>query len=427
METLLFLSLILVSWFPVKGALQGVVYGLPLVVLFYGLLSGRLRWGRYGWLVNFAFIALILLGALWHAEDFLPLNFALGLLTYGSLALLGWRWRNPERLFHVMVAALAFTSIFEFMLGLAQLYLMQGTFIFRYGGDGDAVVGTLLTHSHLLVVKLWLQAFVLMCAYGFGFRAFYVLPGVVASVLGAIYGSAIFVSVLFFAAVGVIVLWSPLGRMWRLRGVVVVAGILGFLVFGYTQRDNLEYLEKTLRVTFGALVSGEELRLGKARAVQRSWNYLSEHGTQMIFGAGLGQYSSRAAMILTGEYLSDQAGDLPVSMSEATYENIYPLWNRISRSIPYQDGVLQQPFQSVQSWVMELGLVGLLIVVLAALALGMRLSQVVASEALRFVGFGLLVLVPVLCLSDNWLEYPSFMLPVVLLISLIFSYRGHTV
>lgn len=432
-EWVLALSAFVLSWTPAKGALQAGAYGGALVIVGLCLALGRWRPSAAGWIGMGGLVSILFLGFLFQADEFRVLNFALGGLTYGAVLLVFVRWNNPVKVYYSLVHWMAISSVFETLLAAGQILKETPSLAAIDGGVGDYAVGTLLTHSHLFVAKMWIQCFVLVVAFAFKMRSVWVRLGILFSALGALLGSALFISVLFAVGVGLLLYFLPLNsffqipskwlRRMRLHGAIAVA--LFFSLLLYTQPKNAEYVRHTVS-SLGRAIQGEEsLSKGKILAGVESLRLMMDEDAVALFGTGLGHFSSRAAMILTGGYLTSHPEWIPVSMSSYTKELIYPLWNPDVWTKRYRDGVLNQPFHAIQSLGVELGLVGfgwIAILVGVAGASLLRARYVNPREkAIQFTAVGLLILVPVLGLSDNWLEYPSFTIPIWMLVSLAIS------
>ncbi len=126
-----------------------------------------------------------------------------------------------------------------------------------------------------------------------------------------------------------------------------------------------------------------------------------------IIGVGIGNYSSRAAFIVSGEYLRVQPKWIPPTPSDYTKQYMIPLWNKeLLASKPYMDGVSNQPFIQIQAIYGEMGLAGLILffVVLTRMCFLTRISKTnYMSWFLYLFCLGTLLL-------DMWIEYPSFAL-----------------
>lgn len=85
--------------------------------------------------------------------------------------------------------------------------------------------------------------------------------------------------------------------------------------------------------------------------------FVSEKIYNKIFGHGIGNYSSRAALTMTGVY-TDWYGNLgfPIHMSDYTRRYIYPWLIKA----PYNGGMLSAPFSEVITIFGELGILGLI-------------------------------------------------------------------
>ena len=127
-----------------------------------------------------------------------------------------------------------------------------------------------------------------------------------------------------------------------------------------------------------------------------------------IIGEGIGQYSSRAAMTCTGEYIDSYTKLFPVSMSEYTSEFIFPqlvLTKQLHNSLSLKDTY----YSSVISVMGELGIIGIVFFILYVLYL-MKKSKGYSKIFVIFFVFA--------CFIDNYLEFAKVISLLYLLINL---------
>jgi hypothetical protein len=114
----------------------------------------------------------------------------------------------------------------------------------------------------------------------------------------------------------------------------------------------------------------------------------------LIFGSGGGTYSSRAALVFSGEYIN---GFPWIAVSNYMAENCLELWRQMLAAPPDQSGAFNFPYFSVMTLVMELGLI---ISSIFWVCFFHRLAWLGKVDRLWLFGFILLA-----CLIDNYLEY----------------------
>jgi len=425
------LWLLALSWAPAIGVPQLVAYvGVPASVVALILL----RRCRLSLATVIYFLALGTVAAAsltLEGDAARPLNAGLALLTYGSLLVLVPRFRYDATRYRTFVVAAAWIAILQVGVAAAQFLVANPSPTFQSMASGDAAVGTLLTNSHLFSVKMLGLLVVLSVAALVNVRRWMALAGAGAALLGVVLSSALLSTALGAVAIAAAIYLTPttlilrrLARhVRRLRWTIAAVFLVGGLLFVATQPSNVRYMTNTLRSLTGVL-TGESARTlpGKIAATIDSTDLLLSQTKLALIGTGPGHYSSRAALILSGGYLSPHPSIVPVSLSPYTETRILPRWNPEVWSVRFQDGVMNQPFHSIQSVLLELGLVGVLIGMLGYLHAWYRVLRLPSDDrsmaAIQLTAVLTLVLLPLLLLSDNWLEYPQsatqLLLPLVL-------------
>ncbi len=144
---------------------------------------------------------------------------------------------------------------------------------------------------------------------------------------------------------------------------------------------------------------------------------------QPYIGIGPGQYSSRAGLILSGEYLGRS---IPVSgyAGEALDENILGLWRRFKQS--NITGSTFFPFFSWLSIYGELGMLGVVAIGVAGFALIRRMRACARRAHPLATGLTFLTIyVLLLGFQDNYWEFSQVMLPILLVGKICHQYlRG---
>ena len=444
------LAVVLTAWLPTAGPFQLIGYLGPVAIAAAALWAG---WVALSWrdLAFGAVFASLSVGtALVHQETGF-LHPVIGMLTYSSVALLLLRPSAPhadvEAGCRTLLVATAWISLFEAALGLLQLILSQRGLVFATAASGDYVVGTLGTNSHLFAVKMLFQGLILTV----GWRHASAVPalhtrkrllawGAAAAFGGALFASALLASAAFIAAVATWYIWTTgrstirqladgtatirgLARSWRIGLLAVLGlGVVG-QAFYATQPANAELI-----VAVAGQVFRGRIRLQKFVALQESVErvLLADLPTA-VFGTGLGRYSSRAAMILSGGYLRNHPDWIPVSRSDETHERIYSKW-RPATWPEYRGSIIGMPTSSAQSVLAEFGLFGtsLLAWYVAGLlrrarALRRRLAPHSLQAALIDAQPLMLLCLLGVSFTDVWLEYASFMAPVYLVVVMCLS------
>lgn len=428
------LLLVAISWAPTVGPLQLLAYTGPAFIVLLAVLWGAARPSVPDVLFLLFFGLYSLAGSVFHSDTWL-LNPLVGLLTYSSLLLLLIRFRDsdPDALIESLAVYTAGFSILEFLVGMGQLWVAHGALIFSSMAAGDVVVGTLGTNSHLFAGKMLFQGLLLatvLFATTQGrsrYRKLW-LAGFFSAMFGALFASALATMILFFGALSVwglafalrVFLIRIKPGMWsfsRARAAALFGGVVFLLVLGgtllRTQSSNVSLTAETARRVV-MLDFSDQIRFQKFLTFQYSLRSVLLRDTRTaLFGLGLGRYSSRAAMILSGGYLRNQPGWIPVSRSPETTRVVYKIWNRHTWE-RYRGSILGMPTSSAQSVLLELGFVGTVALLGFFASLAVRAGTLSRSRSVGRVQRTLLTALPAfllcllaLALVDLSLEYAS--------------------
>lgn len=426
--------LYLLSWLPANGALQIVVYlGLPTLVIL-GALIGGLTFSRVRLALFGAWAAVIGLSLVLEGSNLLGLNATVALLTHASLLLLVVHFHFEPVKYVKLIGLLALLTTMETGIALTQFIGASGSLTFSSMSAGDAAVGTLLTNSHLFVVKMLAMSVVLGVAAAYRIRFWFATFGAFSALLGVFLGSALLATALAVVTIVAVILFFPTKIIPRafvpavrsLRRLVVVGTMTLVVGMAYLQKGNFEYVQTTL-MRAGDILSAREVKdnSGKIVGARLSSELMASDAKVLMLGTGLGHYSSRAALILSGGYLASQPSWMPVSASRYTKDNILPLWNATVWSEQFRDGVMNQPFFGLQSFALEGGAIGLAILLLTYAYVGIALLNTSVQDrygtAILTTGVIMYVLLPALLLTDNWLEFPHAAIALLLPISMALS------
>ena len=207
--------------------------------------------------------------------------------------------------------------------------------------------------------------------------------------------------------------------MHKLRNNLIAAILFVAIMVPIVMPRNLRTLPAYLSFVF-------DIRQNAYSEKSRSTYYTlfelpQEVGWQPFIGVGPGQYSSRASLIRTGEYIRGTSVPLPPYTSTAT-EHIMTLWRNVLRRPGH--GSTYFPFYSWQSLYGEMGILGVLVVGLFAFKIlgnlrkwgrgnfpGMNLSLMVLTLYLLLLGF-----------QDNYWEFTQAVFPLFLVLALGYNY-----
>lgn len=183
------------------------------------------------------------------------------------------------------------------------------------------------------------------------------------------------------------------------KSFVLLTGIfLVALIFAISQFGNIQYGLNVINTVGGSNTPRKIIGL------QKTFLELPSESSELIFtGTGLGTYSSRAALITGGEYLTPQPSFIPTTPSFYTKKYILPLWNRELTKRGSENSVANQPFVQFQSIFGEGGVIALLLFIAGFLVL--LKGRVKDKSVFLLVVFALGIF-----FFDMWVEYPSFAL-----------------
>lgn len=426
---LLLLVLLFLSWLPSTGAIQVLSYISPMLLAPLLICLGA-RLDLRAVLTAFFILAFILLSSIFNTNDFYFYNFALAILTHSPWLFLLFQLQNSPDLTVWATNVVARISILQFFLGVAQfLASTGGAFTFNSMASGDAVVGTLLDNSHLFAAKMMISALFLGVCIFRGDKRILIRLGFFASIMGAVLASALLTTTIFVAAVSVYFLFIPSSffyghrrsRILRTRFAITLSIIFTIAFFYFTQRENFLFIANYSSVAMEALKGNRQFGVNKAIVAVNSAKLLLENPEKLLTGYGFGHYSSRAALILSGGYLRNHPSYLPVEMSKLTEQYVYPFWNRETWSKSHQDGVMNQPFFSLQSILIETGVPGILIIFFIITRCYRAASKSLSANHKITVNYFILPLcffLPFLLLTENWIEYPHIAIQISALILL---------
>lgn len=266
---------------------------------------------------------------------------------------------------------------------------------------GDHMVGTLGAFSTPLAVVFCILTLVYMKEYVETRSRKYVIYAVLAFI-AAILPGAMSVLFVFFFALFCSVIFMQLRSNNKSGRFKVVLALMAFLSIGaLTQSNNIDYGYRMLDKI------GNHGLPFKAYLYERTFTAGIGTGDIPFYGVGAGNFSSRAAMIVSGEYLLNQPWFIPVTPSTQTEQYITNIYSKINygEDVMGFDGgsMVSEPFSQYLSVLAENGILGLLALI-AVLYILFRKS-VVSSDIymLTFVCF-----VAVLLFTNAWLEYVEF-------------------
>jgi hypothetical protein len=387
-----------------------VYYLAPVVVVLWSIVAGGIvSSGKLARLVV-ALLALTAVSLAWNEIAGLRNNYAgvvfAGITWLPILILLanrGAEWRMDDRVTHHLVV---FLSVFVLLQSAAVAFQMTQT------SDWDALAGTygfldyrgqitisqVLFTFNIFVINLFLIPYwryrIVKVALFAGFAA------VAAAQSGH--------QTIFFV-VTIIAVFASLKRMRTWFRVIVAAGFLVAVVlwfFPQTPRLAVLWMQKVFFQEFP-----------KSLIVLEAYRLLQDPKVALM-GTGIGQFTSRAALFSSGEYLNVALPTLLTGQSIWYTEIVTPLLD-LQEQIG-EGSAIAKPYFSLVTIVIELGLVVTALLGLWILKQGVRarrLFQVGIKEVVGLARFqvGFLLFLVLCSTIENYFEFvQALMLPVVL-------------
>lgn len=435
-----FVVLVTVCLLIVFGPIKALAYLAPFIfilgAMFYAGISTVNHLIKYG-LILLGYAAL---GAVFFLlmPDFDLINHALFLLTGGCFLVLLYNLHSVATPAVMRRIAVVFAI---FLLVEAVFGLVQGAVgVVRTGSfdvsNGDIVRGTiepdfvlrpsaanpmfavLISSLLFTLFGIWSDSRSRMRVFIFGLG---LLAWVVASVLHTI---LFFVGSVAIALVLLIRFRAQLSsaRTKRLRifglgvSVLFVLGLGSLLLPGNFATFPI-FLEQTLQIS---PTSPSE----KARATYSTFIFLpADAPLQPVVGIGPGQYSSRASLMRSGEYLTGGTLPLPAHVHPLADRYILKEWRIFVATRP-TGGSTYFPYYSWLSLYGEFGLVGVACIVAVSVRAAwiFRTSRSQEFPRLSLAMLVLLFYVLLLGFQDNYWEIPQAVLPLVIMLRLGYSY-----
>ena len=350
-------------------------YMLPLLFTAWVAAYGALSRNR----VFVVIVSATLLGAFYLAvlDEFLITNYAVALITFSSflpILLIPTERVASEALLLDMLAAALPVMLVEGVIGIVQAFagaLHNGTF---GGNNGDVVAGTIYLHLTpekafsnpmfaVNIVYLLLACLSRPETSRGRARIPLILSGI-ALVLASVVHVLVFVVVAVVAAFVLTRSRRAGGSRVGRRVLALVLGIGALSAFALS--DNLALTTKVAEHAFDL----EAEDIPRAYLLSRvAFELPEEQPQQPYIGVGLGQFSSRAALIMSGLYLGgvDHPKPLPLLAPRMTkLADDYTISLLVAMNEGDRDiGSSQQPFFSYMTVYSECGLLGCVAVLFA--------------------------------------------------------------
>ncbi|MBL0320590.1 MAG: hypothetical protein IPP74_15040 [Alphaproteobacteria bacterium] len=288
-------------------------------------------------------------------------------------------------------------------------------FVFSaYAGAGDALGGTLFGFSSPLAVSLMMISLYFLfirysdnsvknsLLYAAAAALFSTFPGMMSAV--AVFCLTV---ALVFVAFSVRELFLMEISRLTLFVIPVTFASLGILVFFLG--ENIEYMGNI----FLLMLNFDNPPI-KILAIQKYYQMIASNYSYLWVGSGLGNFTSRAGAMVSGQYFEHQPFFVSITPSTEMSKFILPFWNRgmfnemVGGSIG--NSMINEPFNLHLSVLAECGILGFLIWETSQLIAAFRS---LASNNRSY--FAILVFSFGIFFTNDWLAYPNFALVLFML------------
>lgn len=357
-------------------------------------------------------------------------GFVSGLIHYSSVNNIFWSMFN----FSLFVSAFVLCATVresDIVSGLKMFVLIEACvlmlqygilmikyktlFVFSaFSGAGDFMSGTLFGFSSPMAVSLMMASAFFIFRYLDGDRKnenliysvaaalFSTFPGMMSGV--AVLVVAILLTLAFFSVKEI-----SLMKMSKLNLLTMPLILIIFAALALFLGDNIKYMENI----FSLMIAFANPPI-KILVIQK---YLEMIGSESYFylGAGLGNYTSRAAAMVSGQYFENQPFFIPITPSTEMLRYVLPFWNRgmfgeiVGGSIG--NSMINEPFNGNLSMLAECGVVGY-----AAWLVAIFYSLIKAVLCSNRSLFCVLVFMFGILFTNDWFAYASFSMMFAVLI-----------
>lgn len=432
---ILFFTSLLISFSPSKALGQFVAVFFLLGMIFFVQVKPQHNLLRY--ILVASFYGLLSTIYYFLVPEFSFLNYFVFFVTFSSILILFYdfgAFLNPS-LLRKLSKGILVIIFFEALYGIAQGLFSAITTRSLDIGNGDVVRGTIepgfraagLGGNVMFAILISALLIFVLAASGLRFSLFrmivygtVLLSWVIASVLHTIlfFGCAILLAV--------IVVKVPkhgraiIRRLSKFRVYLLAILVLLAVLLPIFLPNNLETVPRFLSFTFDIQ---ENAYSEKARSTFFALFRLPEEAPlQPLIGLGPGQYSSRASLIMSGQYLQGTSLPLPHYASALTEKYILALWNSVKQRPGM--GSSYFPFYSWLSLYTEMGIIGILaaLLILVNLTLNIRRWNSVEFPGLSIAMLTLLFYIAFLGIQDNYWEFTQAIFPAFLSLSIGYNY-----
>jgi|GEM_PF-1719443 len=330
-----------------------------------------------GWLHRFNYIFSL-------AFSFLIWFFCLFLFNYNSEQIK----RNTVTSIRNVLEIIFWVNVF-FSFGQLVLLMIEQRNLNPFGGThkastGDFIYGIFSNSSVNMIISTF------FFFYYYNERKFLksIVAGVVA-VLTTYMGGLI----LAIGAFLIILVLSPAIKFkYKIFGVLLL--VAAYFAFQFVSPENMRYVKNNIKMT----LSKRPPR--KVISFVETYKHGTSNVPRFLFGSGPGNFSSRTAFVLGGEYVS-WLPEKFIYRSPDFSANHFQLWNKKVLAIPYNDGTANQPFSLYNQLFGEYGIIGLFMFVI--FYLGYYIKKYYSLTYGKYI----LIFMLLIFIMDYWFEYLS--------------------
>ena len=324
-----------------------------------------------------------------------------------------------------------YLTLFEALVGYIQMLTAQSfqsinPFSVLGPAAGDNFVGTTFDVGigNLIAIKMSLTV-LLFIPFWFSKRSGNNTILLVLLLIGWILPSAIYTLLIgFVVIIYFFVVYGSIQSLFtfKMHSTLFYATVTGFLLVGlfvYTQRENVVYTAESLKQIYTTIANKNVTQASrKVMYFRKTITKLPfEHPYALFIGVGPGNYSSRSAWLVSGEYLEHQPFYIPVTPSKIMEEYNITIWSRKHISNKFKGGgsITHQPFSTWFSIIAEMGVIALIIfsIMIARLYQSFTYAQNrLDDEFYNNLALGLkmtVVYLVFLFFVDNLFEWPMVM------------------
>lgn len=364
-------------------------------------------------------------------------NLYLFLISGSSLLILLYDFRGlvTDQVIYRLTKYSLIIIVFEAIYGISQGItnaLMKGTldsdtgdyvrgtiepYFFQFAGSGSNQMFALLVSTLLLFIfmtKRYDQKSSTTNSLLLGMILFsWIMASVMHSIIFLIL--AVFFAFIFKVFFGIkLKRLFIISRRWRMFIILFIVIFMTGILISLLQPKNLNNLDNYATQTLNISTESDS---GKAIATYYSIFHLPhDEALQPFIGLGLGQYSSRAALIRSGKYLGSGA-IFPVYVNKYTDTYIISL---LFRERSYSGGSTYFPFYSWLSLYGETGWLGVFFAIGLLFVIAIKIIRH-ESVVFPYMQIGLLILiiyVALLGFQDNYWEWAQAIFPAFLILRL---------